>query len=149
MVVHLFGATSSPRCANFCLRKTTQDCTGHFSDEAIKTVLQNFYVDDCLKSVNSVRNGVTLVKELQGPLESGGFHISNLISNIHEVMNSIPVSDRAKEVKDLDFDYYTLPTERALGIQWCVNSDIFQFRLDFNKKPPTRRGILSMVKQRT
>lgn len=25
MVVHLFGATSSPSCANFCLRKTAQD----------------------------------------------------------------------------------------------------------------------------
>ena len=29
MVVHLFGATSSPSCANFCLRKTAQDCTEH------------------------------------------------------------------------------------------------------------------------
>ena len=25
MMVHLFGATSSPSCANFCLRKTAQD----------------------------------------------------------------------------------------------------------------------------
>ncbi|XP_062566787.1 uncharacterized protein LOC134229094 [Saccostrea cucullata] len=145
MIVHLFGATSSPSCANFCLRKTAQDWSGHFSDETIKTVLQNFYVDDCLKSVNSVRNAVTLVKELQGILESGGFHISKWISNSREVMYSIPKSDRAKEVKDLDLDYDTLPVERALGIQWCVNSDIFQFKLDFNRKPLTRRGILSMV----
>ncbi|XP_048753936.2 uncharacterized protein LOC125665332 [Ostrea edulis] len=145
MVVYLFGATSSPSCDNFCLRKTAQDCTGHFSDETIKTVFQNFYVDDCLKAVDSVRNAVSLVKDLQELLKSGGFHISKWISNNRKVMNSIPVADRAKEVKDLDLDCDTLPIERALGVQWCVDSDIFQFKLDFNKKPLTRRGILSMV----
>ncbi|XP_052697355.1 uncharacterized protein LOC128175621 [Crassostrea angulata] len=65
MVVHLFGATSSPSCANFCLRKTAQDWKGYSSEETVNTVLKNFYVDDCLKSVKSVNEAVILVKDLQ------------------------------------------------------------------------------------
>ena len=145
MVVHLFGATSSPSCANFCLRKTAQDWTGQFSDETIKTVMRNFYVDDCLKSVKSVENAVFLVKDLRTLLGSGGFHIAKWTSNSREVMTSIPISERAKEVKDLDLDYDNLPIDRALGVQWCQNSDSFQFKLELKNQPLTRRGILSMV----
>nr|XP_034339443.1 uncharacterized protein LOC105341007 [Crassostrea gigas] len=130
MVVHLFGATSSPSCANFCLRKTTQDWKGYFSEETVNTVLKNFYVDDCLKSVKSVNEAVILVKDLQRLLDKGGFHISKWISNSRDVMNSIPVSERAKEVKE---------------VQWCVESDFFNFKLELNKQPLTRREILSMV----
>ena len=35
--------------------------------------------------------------------------------------------------------------ERALGIQWCVSSDEFQFCISIPAKPKTRRGILSTV----
>ena len=53
MLVHLFGATSSPSCASFCLKKTASDNKGEFDEETITTVNRNFYVDDCLKSVQS------------------------------------------------------------------------------------------------
>ena len=54
MQVHLFGATSSPTCANFALRKTAEDNGGEFDKETVTTVRKNFYVDDCLKSVTTV-----------------------------------------------------------------------------------------------
>ena len=38
MTVHLFGAVSSPSCANFALRKTATDNQEDFSNEAVKTV---------------------------------------------------------------------------------------------------------------
>ena len=53
MMVHLFGATSSPSCANFALRRTAEDNQQEFSKEAVNSVKDNFYVDDCLKSVSS------------------------------------------------------------------------------------------------
>ena len=55
MLVHLFGATSSPSCANFSLRKTAEDNAEDFSAEAVNTVNRNFYVDDLLKSVKDPR----------------------------------------------------------------------------------------------
>lgn len=48
MVVHLFGATSSPSCASFALRKCAEDSRGQSNAQAVDTVLHNFYVDDCL-----------------------------------------------------------------------------------------------------
>ncbi|XP_014665117.1 PREDICTED: uncharacterized protein LOC106807320 [Priapulus caudatus] len=143
--VHLFGATSSPSCSNFALRKTAQDCKEQFNAEVVDTVLRNFYVDDCLKSLKSVDSAVSLVKDLQALLNCGGFHIAKWISNSREVMSYIPVSERAKEVKDLDLDQDVLPIERALGVQWCVESDAFCFHIGVKEQPLTRRGILSMV----
>ena len=46
MEVHLFGATSSPSCSNFVLRRTAKDNEEEFSDEVVKTVKRNVYVDD-------------------------------------------------------------------------------------------------------
>ena len=54
MMVHLFGAVSSPSCANFALRKTAEDNKEKFNPEVINTVHKNFYVDDCLKSVPTI-----------------------------------------------------------------------------------------------
>ena len=42
MVVHLFGAASSPACSNFALRRTAEDNVEHFSKEVISTVRNNF-----------------------------------------------------------------------------------------------------------
>ena len=38
-----------------------------------------------------------------------------------------------------------LPTERALGIRWNIEDDVFQFRVINVDKPETKRGILSTV----
>ncbi|PIK46438.1 hypothetical protein BSL78_16685 [Apostichopus japonicus] len=51
MTVHLFGATSSPSCAGFALRKTAEDHKNAFDKDTSTAVLESFYVDDCLKSV--------------------------------------------------------------------------------------------------
>lgn len=38
-----------------------------------------------------------------------------------------------------------LPIERALGVQWFVESDELHFRAELKDRPLTRRGILSTV----
>ena len=53
MTVHLFGANSSPSCANFALQRTVRDNSKDYSDVTQQTVLKNFYVDDCLTSVET------------------------------------------------------------------------------------------------
>lgn len=75
----------------------------------------------------------------------GGFHISKRISNSRNVMSLIPVSQRVKEVKDLDLDNHTLPNDRALGIRWCAESDVFCFKIEIENQPLTRTGILWSV----
>lgn len=59
MLVHIFGAVSSPSCASFALRRTAEDNL-HIRSQVTDTIKQNFYVDDCLKSVPIVEEAVDL-----------------------------------------------------------------------------------------
>ena len=145
MVVHIFGATSSPSCATFALQQCARDNVGNFDTEVTQTVLKNFYVDDCLKSVRFEKDAITLAKDLLSLCATGGFKLNKWISNSRSLLLSIPEQIRAREMKDLDLDQDILPIERALGVQWCIETDSFIFKIQLQDKPLTRRGILSMV----
>ncbi|TWW61443.1 hypothetical protein D4764_04G0000900 [Takifugu flavidus] len=106
-----------------------------------KRFLRNFYVDDCLKSVATEEEAVALVKSLRDLCAEGGFSLTKWVSNSRRVLSSIPAELRATELKDLDLAQDDLPTERALGVQWCT----FTYRIKSQDKPKTRRGILSVV----
>ncbi len=81
MKVHLFGATSSPSCASYALRRTAEDARAIMSAEAVDTVLRHFYVDDCLKAVETSDQAVSLVQELTALCARGGFHLTKWVSN--------------------------------------------------------------------
>ena len=129
MKVHLFGAVSSPSCENFALRKTADDNKAHFPSEVTNTVKNNFYVDDCLKSLPSEQEAVQMVRDLTALCKKGGFMLSKWISNSRAVLASIPQENRTKETKELDLDKDNLPMERALGLHWCVETDVFKFKI--------------------
>ncbi|XP_028395685.1 uncharacterized protein LOC114519713 [Dendronephthya gigantea] len=145
MTVHLFGAVSSPSCSNFALKKTAYDNEEEFGPLVARTIKRNFYVDDCLKSAKTVRTAIKLIDDLRDSCAKGGFRLTKFTSNSRAVLQSIPVEDRSKELKNLDLHYGKLPLERALGVYWCIESDTFEFRVTLNSKPLTRRGILSTV----
>ena len=42
MTSHIFGATDSPSCANFGLKRAAEDRKGRFSDEAVRAVDKDF-----------------------------------------------------------------------------------------------------------
>ena len=145
MVVHLFGGIWSPSCANFAIQRTAKDNCSDFDPETVDTVLGNFYVDDCLKSVQTELQGIKLAKQLFELLSRGGFRLTKWISNNQNVLLSIPEEERAKTVKDLDQIQDILPVERALDVRWDVDTDQFCFKCIVKDKPPTKRGVLSIV----
>ena len=81
MTGHLFGAVSSPPGANFVLRKTAGDNVQHFSSDVTSTIKRNFYVDDCLKSLLSIKGAIAHVNELCSLLQRGGFRLTKWISS--------------------------------------------------------------------
>ncbi|KAK7913477.1 hypothetical protein WMY93_013688 [Mugilogobius chulae] len=144
MLVHIFGAVSSPSCASYALRKTAQD-NADFSPQVINTVLKHFYVDDCLTSAPTEKDAVQLISDLVQLCSKGGFHLTKWVSNSRLVLASIKEEARGKEIRSLDLTKDQLPTDRALGLQWKVEDDTFRFDIKVAEKPLTRRGILSMV----
>ena len=53
MLVHIFGATDSPCCASYALKRAAIDQTDNFPEEVTNAVLKEFYVDDLLSSVQT------------------------------------------------------------------------------------------------
>ncbi len=143
MEVHLFGATSSPACSNFALRKTAEDNINEFDEEVVETVKKNFYVDYCLKSVELSAHAVNLAGQLRDLLSRGVFRLHKWPSNRPEVMATIPESERASSVLVLDLDKERLPVERSLGLRWDMQKDMFIFSAVLKDKPNTRRDIVS------
>ena len=145
MKVHLFGATSSPSCANFALRKCAEDHGHCYSKETVDKLLHCFYVDDCLVAVATEKEAVSLYKNLVSLCSKGGFSLTKWLSNRSGVLEVIPENQRAKSIEGLDMELDSLPVERVLGVEWSIKSDSFKFKIVLKDRPLTRRGILSTV----
>ena len=51
--VHLFGAVSSPACANYAIKRTADDNGDEYGTKLPDNLRRNFYVDDLLKSTST------------------------------------------------------------------------------------------------
>nr|XP_054760694.1 uncharacterized protein LOC129266961 [Lytechinus pictus] len=145
MNVHLFGAVSSPGCANFALKQIAADNAEQFGEEAAEFIRRDFYVDDGLKSVTDEDKAIESIANTRKICEQGGLHLHKFVSNSRKVLQSVPAEDRSKDVKELNLLRDPLPIEKALGVQRCIQSDSFQFRITLTDKPATRRGVLSTI----
>ena len=141
MMVHLFGATSSPSCAAFSLRQTAHDYGSEFDPDISNVVHHNFYVDHCLCSVSSVQEGVKIVTQLPQLLQKGGFHLTKW-SNNSSVLQAVPGPERSTLLLNLDLHN---SIERVLGIRWNIKRNVFEFRVNIPPHSLTRRGILSTL----
>lgn len=135
MTVHLFGAVSSPSCACYALRNTAEDNQALFPADVIQTVKQNFYVDDCLKSTSSEEEAIKMIEDLTAVCQRGGFCLTKWVSNSCVVLRTVAEEHKAKDLNELDLDRDNLPLERALGLQWCIESDTFQFKMLVKERP--------------
>ncbi|XP_038165126.1 uncharacterized protein LOC119799356 [Cyprinodon tularosa] len=144
MRVHIFAAASSPGCANYGLKHLATANKDQYPLGS-KFIMRDFYVDDGIASVDSTEKAIQLAQEARELCALGGLRLHKFVSNNRAVLESIPSSERSSDVKDLNLNCDDLPSERALGIQWHVNSDCLKFSINLKDQPATRRGILSVV----
>ena len=116
MCVHLFGAVSSPPCANFALQQAAKDNTYLYGEETVEFVNKDFYVDDLLKSTETAGSAMDLISKVTKMCSARGFRLTKFISNDREVIFSIPKKDQVPKIKNVDLSYDDLPIERALGM---------------------------------
>lgn len=145
MLVHPFGGIWSSSCVNFALRRTAHDNATKFDSNVIEAVRTSFYVDDLLKSMKSSEEAIRMQCQLSELLQAGGFHLTKWSSNRREVLDAIPESERAKELRNIDLSRDVLPVERTLGMEWDIQHDIFKFNINKKERPATRRGMLSII----
>ena len=142
MTVHIFGATSSPSCAQFCLQESVEDQPA-LDERAKRIVMNNFYMDDCLFSVPTVAEAVFYAQQVSTALNNRGFNLTKWLSNTPEVLKRLPQQKLAKSI--LSLSGLDQVCERVLGLEWDVRNDQCKFQVNVKNKPPTRRGMLSIL----
>lgn len=142
--VHVFGNTSSPAVATFCLRKTAEVGEQEFGSDAKDFVYNNFYVDDGLKSVAKPAEAIDLLTCTRAMLARANLCLHKIASSHPEVTHAFPREDQASHLRDLDFSLDTVPIQRALGVLWDILADAFTFKVSLEKRPFTRRDVLSV-----
>ena len=113
---HIFGATSSPTCANFIVQKVAHDNKVDFP-LASESVLNSFYVDDFLKSFQTVEEAINTMTQLVLMLKRGGFNLSKFVTNSNEVFQSKP--------ENIVFacPFVEVNEISVLGLKWDVKDD--------------------------
>ena len=148
MTVHVFGAASSPGCANFALKRLAIDCKAACSDATHDFLLHCFYVDDGLYSTKTVTEALEVVTEARKVCAVGRLRLHKFISNNRELLEQIPESERTSSMECIDLHFDKLPVERALGICWNTESDTLQFNVNISSmepQTPNRRRVLSII----
>ena len=111
---HIFGAKCAPTCSNYALLRSAEENKLQFPTAAL-AVKRNVYMDDFFKSVESSSKALELQQQLVAMLKLAGFNLTKWISNEKEVIERIPVSERAPSVKVVE-EEIVMPVERALGV---------------------------------
>ena len=142
--MHLFGGIWSASVACYALKRTAEDNVQRYRPEVIRAVLDNFYVDDLLQSVDTTDDAIAMTKELREILATRGFNLTKWLSNDRNVLQSIPSEHRAANVRHLDLQLDKLPGERALGVSWMPDTDNFSVSVYEKPAVMTKRGLCSM-----
>ena len=143
---HVFGAKSSPTCANYALKRVAIDNQDEFPIAA-KTIQNNFYMDDFIKSVETTEEAIKGFKQLQPLLSKHGFELKNWITNSDAVTTAIPEDLRSiSKTKQVEVQPNQEGTS-LLVIQWTITDDSLQVCRGTSKEfetPITQRKILSL-----
>ena len=87
MNIHLFGAASSPGCANYGLKKIASDDADKFGHD-VASFIHNIYVDDGLLSVSTSAEAIDMIHRTKKMCLEGKLHLHKLVSNSREVMQT-------------------------------------------------------------
>ena len=114
MKVHLFGATSSPCCANFALRQAAIDFCAQFKTYISSAIEEHFYVEDFLISVPYVEIGLKLIKDIKHLLSKASFNLLKWCTNCPELIKHLPENELSKSLQTNALAKNS--SERVLGI---------------------------------
>ncbi|XP_071944673.1 uncharacterized protein [Antedon mediterranea] len=122
----LFGSTCSPCCATYPLQKLAVE-HGEQYPEVKRSVMEAFYVDNCLDSTKSTEEAEILVHDIRTVLSMAGFNVRQWASNKPEVLKGLP-EEALSSCTILEFQQDTNEAEPMLGMRWDTGSDSLTYR---------------------
>ena len=140
---HPFGATSSPFCANYALRRAVERLETERGMKPGEIASNWFYVDDFITSFADTNTAADISHRLTSELGLAGFKLRKWISNDQKAIEYLSKSDGAEKLMVITDG--KPPCERALGIQWDIENDKLFFEFECRHDCHSRREILSHV----
>ncbi|XP_055714786.1 uncharacterized protein LOC129808906 [Phlebotomus papatasi] len=133
-----FGVASSPFLATRVLHQIALD-EELFNPLASKALRNNFYVDDCVFSANSIEEAQSTKQQLIASLRQAGMELSKFRSSF-----DADTQNDDSEKREL----LRSESGKTLGVEWDNKADVFGFKLcqrDLVSQAVTKRNILSTV----
>ena len=145
MGVHIFGKIDSPCIVNWVVKKTAKDLTKSYSERAIESILEHFYMNDFWDSFSSQIEAINICKKISKVLKKGGFHLTKFVSNEWEILKCWPRDDLSANYQSVNLDLDKILLERALGILRNPSNDKIKVKAVIKSFPPSKRGLLSFI----
>ena len=139
---HIFGATSSPTCANYALRQA-----GILGDDKYpgvsKVIEQQFYMDDFYASTDTEEGATALASQVCEVLADSGFHLTKWIANRPGIISQFPEDELSPKVKELRVkDSEVMPEDKVLGMVWDCERDEFAAK---SRRDPVTKGTPRII----
>lgn len=94
-------AGSEYRMTVSVLHRTANYFGGEYLPEAQKTMFRFFHVCVCLKSMDMEEDLVPTAKDVKSQCSKGGFDLTKFMSNIKNLLESLTLKHKGKNVKEL------------------------------------------------
>jgi len=125
--VHPFGNRGSPCVAIFVIKKHAEKYKAE-CPRAAETIIESTLVDDNMDSVPTEDEAIKLIADLKKIYGSCGMTITKFISNSKDVLASVTVEERAKDLDLAGLEAKeNLPLVKTLGVVWIGADDLFTF----------------------
>ena len=116
---HLFGGVWCSSAATYALRRTCVD--NDVKDDIKDIICRHFYVDDCIKSHDSIEDVLPAIFGTCDVLKKGGFNLLKIVCNEPSILEKIPLEMRAPGIIDVTGDIES----KVMGLKWDVKNDSF------------------------
>ena len=123
MLVHLFGAGSSPAVANFTLQYHAGRIRDKYGDFIFWEVMSKFYVDDYLSSLETIERAREVKKQMTEALAEGGFVLCKWSSNDDRILMD-DISFSSQESSGLDTASLGGPGSAPVITQAALNATV-------------------------
>ena len=143
--VHLFGKIDSPCVANETIKKTVADQSDSFDQIFIKTIENDFYMDNFLSSHHEISVAIKVCADVINMLQKRDFRLTKYISNNCSILQSLPKNNVSPKLTEIILSVNYIPIERALGILWNPEMDTFYIKYTIKSVIAVKRGILSLI----
>ena len=127
------------------MQRTARDNVSQYP-EAADAVLENFYMDDYMASVESPERALNRLKELVHHINLGGFKRTKFVSNAPNLADQIDGSAQSTESKVIASSKEE--SSHVLGLKWDHNNDTLVVRRGTSStvtKSLTQRFVFSPV----